>query len=156
MSDERRGIFRKFRVEREDGSSGPGKKHEHCEYFVLDWEHDPFAVPAARAYAESCEATRPELTRELRAKADLYESMRLARVGDKYPKDPTNAPEALQTLAAFARTAPGCLPSRVESALRIADEQPRPRCPIYWGSKDGSRCKLEAGHGGDCSWGANK
>lgn len=39
----------------------------------------------------------------------------------EYPKDPTDEQEALQTLAAFARTAPGCLPGRVLKALEIAD-----------------------------------
>lgn len=41
----------------------------------------------------------------------------------EYPKDPTNEAEALQTLAEFARTAPGCLPSRVMAALRIAQDR---------------------------------
>lgn len=41
-------------------------------------------------------------------------------MGDSYPTNPTTVAEALQTLAAFARTAPGALPSRVEAALRIA------------------------------------
>ena len=67
------GIYRKFAVERVDGSSSPGGKHEHCEYFVLDWRHDPYAIPAARAYADACEAMYPGLAADLRARADVAE-----------------------------------------------------------------------------------
>lgn len=63
------GIYHKFWVRRTDGSSRDGEKHADCEYFVLDWEHDPFAVPAARAYAKACAATHPELAAELRRRA---------------------------------------------------------------------------------------
>ena len=63
------GIYRKFNVRRADGSSGPGGRHEHCTYFVLDWVHDPFAVPAARAYADACEGIYPALAADLRAQA---------------------------------------------------------------------------------------
>lgn len=41
MSDETKGIYRKFRVTRTDGSSRKGKRHARCTYFVLDLEHDP-------------------------------------------------------------------------------------------------------------------
>lgn len=61
-----RGIYRKYIVERTDGSSGPGGKHEHCRYFVLDLAHDPFALPALRAYAKACEKTHPILATDLR------------------------------------------------------------------------------------------
>lgn len=43
-------------------------------------------------------------------------------MADEYPKDPTDREEALQTLAAFVKTAPGRLPFRVQEALRIAGE----------------------------------
>lgn len=64
------GIYRKFTVMRTDGSSDHGGKHAGCSYFVLDWKHDPFAVPAALAYAAACEATYPELARDLYAACD--------------------------------------------------------------------------------------
>lgn len=67
------GIYRKFTVERADGSSRPGGKHERCEYFVLDWAHDPFAIPAARAYADACEAKYPALAEDLRVMASRAE-----------------------------------------------------------------------------------
>lgn len=66
------GIYRKFVVSRVDGSSQVGGKHERCAYFVLDWHHDPFAVPAARAYADACEAEYPALASDLRKNADLH------------------------------------------------------------------------------------
>lgn len=65
------GIYRKYEVKRTDGSGEPGKKHEHCAYFVLDFEHDPFARPAIIAYAQACRATHPVLADDLlRAAAD--------------------------------------------------------------------------------------
>ena len=70
------GIYRKYVVERVDGSSRPGGKHEHCSYFVLDWKHDPFAIPAARAYADACESRYPALAEDLRERADAAEKAR--------------------------------------------------------------------------------
>lgn len=71
--DAREGLYQKFWVSRTDGSSVEGGKHHKCDYFVLDWKHDPFAVPAARAYADACEATHPDLAVDLRARADKAE-----------------------------------------------------------------------------------
>lgn len=67
------GLYKKFNVERSDGSSKPGGKHEFCDYFVLDWTHDPFSIPAARAYADACEKIYPELAAELRVRASKAE-----------------------------------------------------------------------------------
>ena len=53
MGDTARGIYGKFFVERTDGKSAPGQKHDGCPYFVLDLRHDPHAMPAIRAYAKS-------------------------------------------------------------------------------------------------------
>lgn len=66
MTDEQRGIYRKYKVERTDGSSKPGGKHEQCAYFVLDLEHDEFARPALEAYAKACHATHPDLAADIR------------------------------------------------------------------------------------------
>jgi hypothetical protein len=63
--DAERGLYEKFRIERIDGRSGPGKKHEHCDYFVLDLNHDPHAFPALEAYASSCAGEFPVLARDL-------------------------------------------------------------------------------------------
>lgn len=63
------GLYQKYTVTRTDGSSGPGGKHEHCDYFVLDWKHDRFAIAAARAYADACESEYPDLAEDLRERA---------------------------------------------------------------------------------------
>lgn len=65
------GLYNKFTVERTDGKSAAGEKHDACEYFVLDLTHDPFAGPALEAYATACESEYPLLARDLRAKASL-------------------------------------------------------------------------------------
>lgn len=54
--DRDRGLYRKFWVERTDGQSAPGRKHDGCEYYVLDLTHDPLAVPALGAYAAAARA----------------------------------------------------------------------------------------------------
>lgn len=59
------GLFRKFNVERVDGT------HEGCEYFVLDIDHDPCAKAALKAYA--VESTRPLLSLDMRARYSLSE-----------------------------------------------------------------------------------
>jgi len=60
-----RGLFAKFHVERLRPSSR-GIVHNDCRYFVLDITHDPHALAAALAYADSCEAEYPQLARDLR------------------------------------------------------------------------------------------
>lgn len=65
MSDKNRGLYGKFKVERTDGRSLDGQKHENCRYFVLDLDHDPFAVPAIKAYAEACQEKYPSLADDL-------------------------------------------------------------------------------------------
>lgn len=44
------GLERRYHVEKVNDPDG---KHNTCEYFVLDPEHDAFAVPALRAYADA-------------------------------------------------------------------------------------------------------
>jgi hypothetical protein len=67
-NDEDRGLYRKYEVRRKDGSSQPGGKHEHCEYFVLDLTHDPFAIDALMAYHNACRKRFPKLAADLDAK----------------------------------------------------------------------------------------
>jgi hypothetical protein len=55
----------KFAVKRSDGSSEPGGKHEHCQYFVLDLDHDKFARPALKAYMQACCLEYPKLAKDL-------------------------------------------------------------------------------------------
>lgn len=75
MGQRNRGLYNKFsRIERADGSSSPGEKHADCEYFVLDLTHDPHAVPAIRAYADSAEKDGyRELANDLRTQAHAIE-----------------------------------------------------------------------------------
>jgi hypothetical protein len=65
---ENQGLFRKFEVRRTDGSDAPGGKHYECRYFVLDVDHDPYAIVALSAYASACESTHPALALDLREK----------------------------------------------------------------------------------------
>lgn len=67
-SDKGKGLYNKFIVERADGKSAPGEKHDGCEYFVLDLTHDKFAQPALRAYADACAVEYPKLSDDLRGK----------------------------------------------------------------------------------------
>lgn len=62
------GLYNKFTVTRTDGASEPGGKHDGCDYFVLDLTHDPHAIPALKAYADSCRAIYPLLAADLDAK----------------------------------------------------------------------------------------
>lgn len=64
--DKLRDLYGKYLVERTDGSSGPGLKHDGCQYYVLDVSHDPFAIPALEAYASACEADYPHLAADIR------------------------------------------------------------------------------------------
>jgi len=61
-----RGLFAKFKVERLTQSSR-GINHDACRYFVLDITHDPHALPAALAYANSCESEYPFLAEDIRS-----------------------------------------------------------------------------------------
>lgn len=65
MGDKTRGLYHKFNVERTDGSSEPGRKHDGCEYFVLDLMHDKHAIPALQAYARSILREYPLLADDL-------------------------------------------------------------------------------------------
>lgn len=68
---EQQGVFRKFEVKRTDGSDQPGGKHEGCEYFVLDVDHDPHAQDALYAYTLSCRHTHPQLSKDMIERYDL-------------------------------------------------------------------------------------
>lgn len=69
------GLYRKYWVSRTDGRDRPGAKHQDCPYFVLDLVHDPHAVAALRAYAESCRRDEPHLASELVHVAMLMEGV---------------------------------------------------------------------------------
>lgn len=63
--DSKMGLYQKYFVQRADGTSRPGGKHQDCDYFVLDLVHDPHSRAAALAYARSCKETHPKLSEEL-------------------------------------------------------------------------------------------
>ncbi|NDV21003.1 hypothetical protein GO013_16450 [Pseudodesulfovibrio sp. JC047] len=65
MSDNEKGLYEKFKVERTDGKSAPGKKHENCDYFVIDMTHDKYAGTALKAYARACRKEYPTLADDL-------------------------------------------------------------------------------------------
>jgi hypothetical protein len=71
VGDKTRGLYDKFKVTRTDGASEDGGKHHDCQYFVLDIDHDPHAIKALLAYADSCKAEYPLLASDVRAKAIL-------------------------------------------------------------------------------------
>lgn len=76
MHDRNIGLYEKFKVERTDGSSAPGGKHEGCQYFTLDLTHDPHAVAALTAYRDSCRADFPKLAADLTAQLfDMRQSI---------------------------------------------------------------------------------
>ena len=64
MSEDR-GLYYKYYIWRTDGRDRGGNKHRNCRYFVLDVSHDPFAIPALRAYAEACKESKPNLSVQL-------------------------------------------------------------------------------------------
>ncbi len=66
MNDKTKGVYKKFKVTRTDGSSRKGKKHNKCQYFVLDLHHDKFCRPALYAYAKACRKEFPELAADIR------------------------------------------------------------------------------------------
>lgn len=65
-ADKNRGLYRKYEINRTDGSSRPGGRHDGCAYFVLDLVHDQFSGPALLAYADACEKQFPQLAEDLR------------------------------------------------------------------------------------------
>ena len=72
MGDKIKGIYNNFRIERTDGKSAPGEKHDGCEYFVLDLDHDPYAAAALEAYAVACRKEYPQLSLELMATSGAF------------------------------------------------------------------------------------
>ena len=68
------GLYAKFHVRRADLQHLPGRKHDRCDYFVLDLTHDPFAMAAIEAYANACEREYPVLSADLKVKVNLAKS----------------------------------------------------------------------------------
>ncbi len=60
--DQKRGAYKKYEVTR---LNDPDGKQKECEYYVLDWKHDKFTIPAMIAYANACEKEYPLLARDI-------------------------------------------------------------------------------------------
>jgi len=76
MGDVTRGLYHKFNIERTDGRSAPGEKHYGCDYFVLDLDHDEFAINALAAYFAACKKKYPLLAKDLREKLRVLRAKR--------------------------------------------------------------------------------
>jgi hypothetical protein len=72
----KRGLYAKFTVERTDGSSGPGGKHDGCRYFVIDVTHDKHAAGVLEVYANAIAEENPKLYDDLN---DLLATLTLSR-----------------------------------------------------------------------------
>lgn len=59
MSDERKGLYEKYKLQKADGTPVSG------DYFVLRPSRDPHAAVALRAYAKSITDENPELAQDL-------------------------------------------------------------------------------------------
>jgi hypothetical protein len=64
---ETEGLYQKYRVERTDGTDGPGQRHDGCRYLVLDLTHDPEARHVAGLYASNVHHERPRFADDLLA-----------------------------------------------------------------------------------------
>ena len=74
MTD-KRGWIQKYVVKRTDERDGLGEKHSGCKYFVLDLNHDPFALDALEAYSATCAETQPLLARDIQHRLGLYRNL---------------------------------------------------------------------------------
>lgn len=108
MSDEDRGFYQKYFVERVDGSSLPGGEHHRCVHFVLDIEHDPFAHPALEAYITACADSLPRLSSDLIAMLGCLQNLTTNKVNERRWR-------VRQHLLAF----PGILLSELANSLEI-------------------------------------
>lgn len=77
--DEGKGLYRKYSVRRLNDDKG---KHDGCEFFVLDWMHDKFAIYAGIAYANACRTTHPKLSEELAKLLKYYAGFHGFPVGE--------------------------------------------------------------------------
>ncbi|MBN1628837.1 MAG: hypothetical protein JW990_03665 [Thermoleophilia bacterium] len=67
MQDKRNKLRQKYYVDRIDERDRAGGDRVDSKYFVLDYVHDPYSIPALEAYALACYKDFPNLSEELRA-----------------------------------------------------------------------------------------
>ncbi|HEY5530093.1 MAG TPA: hypothetical protein VIL51_11715 [Thermoleophilia bacterium] len=65
MDDKRNKLQQKYWVDRIDGRDLSGGDRVDSKYFVLDYVHDPYAIPALEAYAAACSRDFPNLSIEI-------------------------------------------------------------------------------------------
>lgn len=99
MTDTKR-IHHKYDVTRTDGSSEPGGAHHGCTYFVIDLEHDEFAIPALKAYAKACAKAKPELAADLRTMIEAQENHERLRCSCREASCPHSLSQAFTHTAA--------------------------------------------------------
>jgi hypothetical protein len=66
MEDKRNKLQQKYYVDRIDGRDQAGGDRIDSKYFVLDYIHDPYSIPALEAYALACYKDFPNLSEEIR------------------------------------------------------------------------------------------
>ena len=71
-TQDNRGAYSKFIVNRVDGRDLKGGDRHNAELFVLDLTYDPYARMALAAYVVACKDEYPLLAKDLKSKADLY------------------------------------------------------------------------------------
>jgi len=76
MEDKRNKLQQKYYVERIDGRDLSGGDRTDSKYFVLDYVHDPYSIPALEAYAYACYKDFPNLSGEIRALVEKLKSGR--------------------------------------------------------------------------------
>jgi hypothetical protein len=109
------GLYRKYNVTR---LTDPRGKHTDCEYFVLDWKHDPFTIPAMEAYSRACAGEYPELSASLHYMIQCYSPpvqprrgyMGGGTVGGGDPDDADREPECEECRGA-ERPCAKCVPT---------------------------------------------
>ncbi|MGI5939275.1 MAG: hypothetical protein ACOX8V_01025 [Thermoleophilia bacterium] len=67
MEDVRNKLQQKYYVDRIDERDRAGGDRCDSKYFVLDYIHDPYSIPALEAYAEACSNDFPNLSMEISA-----------------------------------------------------------------------------------------
>jgi hypothetical protein len=67
LEDKRNKLQQKYYVERIDERDRAGGDRADSKYFVLDYVHDPYALPALEAYAQACLKDFPNLSAEIRS-----------------------------------------------------------------------------------------
>ena len=96
MSKRRMGLYDKYKVVRTDGTSRTGGKNENARHFVLSIDSDPHALPALRAYINSCTTEYPALAEDLG---------RLVReVQDTREQTPASRAQTMKCIALDIRT----------------------------------------------------